>query len=216
MEEINSQPQLNPENDPQEASEKTSEKASEKASGGGETTGPTHAELAIANTAYNIDRELAGLGWDQAPALFALVKTANLLEQDIPEEVRISASQQVADDPNHYTAVLQDIDTDLLEKLPQIWWPENVDGTAVAIERVVLPPSAEADIPADPKARDEFLANHPDRDEVRVVVAVLRDGESWCTLRARSADTASKVAGGAMLVPDLVKALWHTFEADEA
>lgn len=179
-------------------------------------TAPTAAELAVANTAYSIDRELAGLGWDQAPALFALVKTANLLKQDLPDEVRESAAAQVKEDPNHYTAVLQDMDTDLLQKLPDIWWPDEVDGAAIALEQIALPPAAEADIPSEAKAREDFLANHPDRDDIRLVVAVLREGESWCTLRARSADTASKVAGGSMLVPDLVRALWRTFESDES
>lgn len=174
-------------------------------------SGPTQSEIAIANTAYRIDKELSVYGWDQAPCLFALVKTAHLLEQDLPEEVARAARADVAQDSQHYTAVLQELSGDLEQVLGSIWWPDNVEGAAISLERIVLPPQAEADVPSDQKEREEFLVNHPDRDDVRIVVAVLRDGPSWCTLRARSQDSDAKVAGGSELVPELVEALRLTF-----
>jgi hypothetical protein len=74
----------------------------------------------------------------------------------------------------------------------------------------VLPPAAEEDLPADPDEALAYLAAHPDRQDVRIAVGVLRDGTSWCAVRTRSNDSDDAVGQGATLVPGLVEAVQAT------
>jgi hypothetical protein len=87
-----------------------------------------------------------------------------------------------------------------------------VEGVALAVERLVVPPDAERDLPADPDQAAAALAAHPDRKDVRLLVAVLRDGESTCLLRQRDHDTDDKVASGSDIAPGLVQALRATLQ----
>jgi hypothetical protein len=89
-------------------------------------------------------------------------------------------------------------------------WPPEVDGAAIALERVVVPPEAESDLPDDPERAVEHLAAHPERRDVRLVVGGLRDGESMCAVRQRRHDEDGAVAFGPDLVPGLVHALLAT------
>jgi hypothetical protein len=77
---------------------------------------------------------------------------------------------------------------------------------------MVVPPDAERDLPERPEAVVEALAAHPDRRDVRLLVAVLRDGPSICLLRQREHDSDEAVATGTDLAPGLVAALRATFE----
>ncbi len=79
-------------------------------------------------------------------------------------------------------------------------------------ERVILPPSAEAEIPADPTAALRFISAHPEREEVRMAVGSMRSGESWCALRTRTNDSDLEVAHGAELVPGLITAVHATLQ----
>jgi hypothetical protein len=83
------------------------------------------------------------------------------------------------------------------------------------VERLMLPPSAEAAIPddLDDTALASWVADHPERQEVRMTVAVLRDGGTESAVRLREKDTAAEVLTGADLVPGLAAALTATFEA---
>jgi len=81
----------------------------------------------------------------------------------------------------------------------------------VVVERVVLPPAAEEAMPADPDEALAYLMAHPDRQDVRMAVGVLRSGESWCTVRTRANDDDDAVAGGRDLVPGLIEAVTATF-----
>ena len=101
---------------------------------------------------------------------------------------------------------------DLEDLLGQLAWPAEVDGAALSVERSVLPPQAEQAAAAisDDDERLAFLANHPEREDVRMVVGVLRGGESWCALRMRSHDEPTQVVQGSDLVPGLVAALKAT------
>ena len=45
--------------------------------------------------------------------------------------------------------------------LGRIAWPEEVDGCAFVVERVVVPPDAERDLPSDPDAAVELLLGIP-------------------------------------------------------
>src|SRR5665647_335866 len=84
-------------------------------------------------------------------------------------------------------------------------------GAAVVVERVVLPPAAEEAMPVDPDEALAYLMAHPDRQDVRMAVGVLRSGESWCAVRTRANDADDAVAGGRDLVPGLVEAVTATF-----
>ncbi len=67
-------------------------------------------------------------------------------------------------------------------------------------------------MPSDPDEALSYLAEHPEREDVRLAVAVLRDGPSWCAIRTRRNDDPTQVALGPDLVPGLVAALTATFE----
>ena len=69
--------------------------------------------------------------------------------------------------------------------------------------------TAEA-LEADPDVAD-LLQERPDREDIRMVVGVLRGGQSWCTLRSRSHDDDASLYRGERLVPGLVEALAATF-----
>jgi hypothetical protein len=168
--------------------------------------------LAIA--ALDTERHVAAAGWDQPPRLFALVSTEELLER----EPHLRAQMGGADlAEGAFTAIEQEglPATSSIETLVgRIAWPDEVDGCAFAIERMVVPPDAERDLPPKPDEAVDALAAHPDRKDVRLLVAVLRDGRSICLLRQRDHDSDDAVATGKDIAPGLVSALLATFDAD--
>ena len=93
-------------------------------------------------------------------------------------------------------------------------WPANVAGCAAVVERLVLPPDADADIPEDPSRAEEFAREHPDRQEVRIVAGVTRAGATYCALRLRAHDDDQSVVGGSDLVPGLLALLGATLEEE--
>ena len=157
-----------------------------------------------------IESHAAEAGWDQPARLFALVPTADLLAR----EPGLAAALGVADpEPGSLTPVEQDTvpgDRPLEETLHQIMWPAEVLGCAAVVERLVLPPSADEELPEDEAAAQEYAAGHPDRREVRMVAAVTRDGATYCTLRMRSHDDDLSVLEGVDLVPALLELLHET------
>jgi hypothetical protein len=171
----------------------------------------------IARAVHEIERHVAGGGWDGPVRVFALVRTARALADDpsladrLPPDVVADARA----DADHLMSVEQEglpPASDLEELLARISWPPTVDGAAVVVERVVLPSAAEEGMPADRQAALDYLMNHPDRQDVRIAAGVLRSGEAWCAVRARAADDDSAVAGGADLVPGLVTAVAATLD----
>ena len=64
----------------------------------------------------------------------------------------------------------------------------------------------------DPDEALAYLMGHPERQDVRLAVGVLRSGESWCAVRTRTNDDDASVAGGADLVPGLVEAVAATLD----
>ncbi|MEO8555253.1 MAG: PPA1309 family protein [Actinomycetota bacterium] len=162
----------------------------------------------LVTCALETERHVAAAGWDQPPRLFALVRTAGLLERE--PQLR---AQLGGDDEDAFAAIEQEglPDSSSLESmLAQLAWPDDVDGVALAVERLVVPPEAEHDLPDDPGQAAAALAAHPDRKDVRLLVAVLRDGDSTCLLRQRDHDTDDKVASGSDIAPGLVQALSAT------
>ncbi|TQE16886.1 hypothetical protein Sipo8835_01525 [Streptomyces ipomoeae] len=170
----------------------------------------------LTRAVLEIDEYASGLGWDQPARLFALVDTARLKAQ----EPALAAQLGLEDESE--TAGLTPIEQDeipadkaLDEFLGTIAWPDAVVGCALTVERLMLPPSAEASVPEDlDGARlTEWVASHPDRQEVRMTVAVLRDGSRDSALRLREKDSATEVLTGPELVPGLAEALAATFAA---
>lgn len=158
--------------------------------------------------ALDTERHVARSGWDQPIRLFALVSTATLLESE-----PALAAQIPQDERGGFTAIEQDelpSTSSVEELLGPMAWPEQVEGVAIAVERIVVPPEAERDLPADPGQALEALAGHPDRADVRLLAAVLRDGEQVTLLRQRAHDRDEDVAMGAQIAPGLVEALAAT------
>lgn len=156
------------------------------------------------------ERHVARAGWDQNPRLFALVPTADLLAREPHLQGQLQGSDLAA---GALSAIEQEDlpPTSSLESLlGRLSWPEAVAGVALAVERVVVPPEAERDLPEHPDAAVEALASHPERRDVRLLVAVLRDGQSRCLLRQRAHDSEDQVAMGEDLAPGLVHALRAT------
>lgn len=152
-------------------------------------------------------------GWDQAPQLFALVPTADLLAKQPDLAARLDAAAAL-------TPVAQDAlpNADLAEVLATIMWPDTVSGCALAQEIVVLPPEAETSLPAvheptDAEALRRAAAEHPQRREARLVAAVLRDGSVACVLRLRGEQTRDdEIVEDPNLAPNLTNALLATLQ----
>ncbi|WP_269326811.1 PPA1309 family protein [Kineosporia mesophila] len=173
--------------------------------------------LSVRRVIVELERHVATAGWDAPVRVFALVKTAAALQRDpslgsrLPTEV-INASQE---DPDHLTAVEQEglpQAQNLEELLHQIAWPESVDGCAVVVERTVLPPEVEEQIPDDEESAAAWIEQHPDRRDVRLGAAVLRSGEYCCAVRARDHDADDNVAVGRDLAPGLVEGVAATLD----
>ena len=162
--------------------------------------------------AAEIEAFVGQAGWDQQPALFALVPTRVLAADpaaaaylddpsgDIPEAaITPVAQEEMPEGP-------------LDEALAQIGWPAEVIGCALCQEIVMLPPSAESDI--EDLAIDQaasMAAEHPGRREARLVVAVLRSGEVAGILRLRgTSEGPEDLLTGPDLAPNLAAALAET------
>lgn len=162
--------------------------------------------------ALDIERHVASAGWDQNVRLFALVPTAELLA----EEPQLASTTDLHDlVPGALSAVEQEgmpPTSDLESTLARLAWPAAVRGAAIAVERIVVPPDAERDLPTQPTEALDHLAAHPERRDVRLVVAVTRDGRSCCLLRQRAHDSDDRVARGTDIAPGLVAGLLATFE----
>jgi hypothetical protein len=163
----------------------------------------------LRSAAREIEAHAAGSGWDQPARLFALVPTSDLLAR----EPGLATALRVAEaEAGSLTPVEQEAPADhpLEETLEQIMWPAEVFGCAAVVERLVLPPSADTELPEDREAAQEYAAAHPDRQEVRIVAAATRDGAAYCTLRMRAHDEDESVLEGVDLVPGLLELLHGT------
>jgi hypothetical protein len=163
--------------------------------------------------AVEVEAFVGAAGWDQRPALFALVRAVEFIRDD-PSAAAQLGLQDAPDDA--LTPIEQEDlpEGDLDELLGHIGWPESVAGCALAQEIVILPPSAEAELEAAGESATA-AAQHPDRREARLVVAVQRDGSSAAVLRLRpGADGAVEddLLSGPDLAPNLVTALLATLE----
>lgn len=172
-------------------------------------------DVALAEAVHEIERHVAGGGWDGPVRVFALVVTATALDAEpaLTSQLPPAVVARARTDPRHLTSVEQEdlpAAASLEDLLAGLSWPSTVDGAAVVVERVVLPPEAEEAMPPEPDAALEYLMGHPERQDVRIAVGVLRSGSAWCAVRSRASDADDAVAGGADLVPGLVEAVGAT------
>jgi hypothetical protein len=178
-------------------------------------------DTALTQSLIELEQHVAKDGWGQAPRLFALVDTAELIKAE-PRLAAALAPEMVEFDGaigplRSYTSVEQEGfpgDKPLDEALAGIAWPDTVDGVALVVERVMLPPAAEAQMPGTEEGvdLDAWAAAHPDRQEVRIAVGVLRDGSRDCALRLHARDADEDVLSGPDLVPNLANALAQTLQ----
>ena len=167
--------------------------------------------LRLLELVREVERYVAQDGWDQNPRLFALARTADLVALE-PELAETLGTEHASDDLTPIEQELVDRDQPLDELLATTQWPDDVVGAALALERLVLPPAAEEALPDDDlDALEQAAATHPQRQNVRMVVVVTRDGGRMCALRLRSHDTDDQVLAGEELVPRLADALRATF-----
>lgn len=180
---------------------------------------PTPRLLALREAVRDLERHVAARGWDGPVAVFALVRTAGALAAtpQLAGELDEATLTVARADPEHLTSIEQDglpASKTLEELLGQLAWPPQVDGAAIVVERMVVPPEAEQRLPDDPREALDRLMAHPQREDVRMAVGVLRSGESWCALRTRSHDQDDAVSGSPDAVPGLVEALRATLRAE--
>ena len=169
-----------------------------------------------------LERHVGALGWDQPPRLFALVQTDTLVaaEPALAEHLGLQTSEQIGVE-GALTSIEQehfDAGDDLSAALGRIMWPDNVDGCAVSVVRSFLPAASESQIPDDARAAATFVAEHPDRQDIRVVVGALRHrpGTGVDETRpvshgvARLVSNPDDLMGGAELVPGLAALVEQT------
>ena len=174
-------------------------------------TDPLDADPALASAVLEIESHLAQDGWDQPARLYALVDTARLVEH----EPALAAAMGLdhTSEQGSLTAIEQDQlspEVELERALETISWPPEVLGCAAVVERLVLPPDADDEIPDDETEAQRFAREHPDRQEVRIVAGATRHGTTYCALRLRSHDDDQSVVGGLDLVPGLLTLLGAT------
>lgn len=168
--------------------------------------------MTLTPVVLEVERHVAEGGWDQPPRLFALAQTAAL----VAREPALAAALGLTPDDTGWTPVEQEefpADRPVDEVLAQLAWPDDVVGCALVLERIMLPPGAEDALPSGPDVPVGVLAEaaaaHPERQDVRLAVAVLRDGTRMAAIRVRTHDRDDSVLTG----PDLVPALAHALAA---
>ena len=173
------------------------------------------AQLSLADAVREIERHVAAAGWDAPVRVFALVGTTRALaaSPELADQLSADVIAAAVTDESHLTSIEQEglpAASDLEHLLGEITWPSSVDGAAITVERVILPPAAEESMPADQDEALAYLMGHPDRQDVRIAVGALRTGETWSAIRTRAHDDDDAVAMGPDLVPGLVAALRAT------
>ncbi|GAB2444420.1 PPA1309 family protein [Nocardioides hungaricus] len=173
------------------------------------------ADPALAAAVLEIEGHAAEGGWDQPARLYALVDTRTIVEHEPALAAAMGLDESSA--LGSLTPVEQDQlapDRPLEVALQSMSWPPSVAGCAAVVERLVLPPDADAVIPEDPVAAEEFAREHPDRQEVRIAAGATRAGATYCALRLRAHDDDQSVVGGVDLVPQLLQLLGATLEEE--
>ncbi|CUU58846.1 hypothetical protein CcI49_31895 [Frankia sp. CcI49] len=166
-------------------------------------TTPSITELT--SVVLEVERHVAELGWDQPSQVYALADTSELLMREPGLAPHIGDAP-----PGSLTPVEQEPlpQGRLDEVLAGIGWPPEVLGCVLVTELVVLPPSAEAEVPYDERDIEHWAANHPERQDVRLAVGVTRAGMHASCLRVRGDD---ELVIDPDLADNLVDGLLDTF-----
>jgi hypothetical protein len=175
---------------------------------------PEEQQAALVAALVDLERHVGTAGWDQPPRLFALVLTDVFAaaEPALATELGLRTTADGAP-PGALTAVEQESfasSGDLVADLDQLEWPDTVFGCAVSAERTFLPAGAEDGIPDDAEAAAAYVAAHPDRQEIRVVVGADRAGNRHGV--ARLVSNPRELLAAEDLVPGLGAALAHTLD----
>lgn len=166
-------------------------------------------DSAVRRAVLEVEAHTAEDGWDRPPRLYALVPTGDLVRAE--PAMAQSLGLDTESDPDSLTPVTQDdvpLDRPFEETLQQIMWPSGVSGCAAVVERLMLPPGAEDGLPDEAGALATYAAEHPGRQDVRIVVGVARAGEVHCVVRARA--NPDDLLEGPDLVPALARLLRQT------
>lgn len=174
---------------------------------------PEETAEALVAALIELDQHIGRLGWDQPPRLFALVKSARLLEAEpqLAEHLGVSGVDDLL--PGALSSIEQEQfnpqqNPDLEAVLARVMWPESVDGCAFSCVRTFLPADLQDQIPDDPDEAADFVAEHPRREELRLVAGVLRDGSRHAV--ARLVSHPNELLGGPDLAPGVLSALAST------
>jgi len=159
-----------------------------------------------------LERHVARDGWDQPPRLFALVLTDVIAaaEPVVAAELGLRGTA-AGGPPDALTAVEQEEfagSGDLIADLAQLEWPDTVFGCALTAVRTFLPSGLEDELPDGPGAAAAYVAEHPQRQEMRIVVGADRAGNRHGL--ARLVNQPTELLGSRDLVPGLAEALAHT------
>ena len=166
-------------------------------------------DSALRQAVLEVESHAGETGWDQPPQLFALVPTGDLVRAE-PAMARTLGLDESAD-PDSLTPIVQDdvpTDRPFEEALARLMWPPQVVGCAAVVERLMLPPEAEDGMPEEPGELESYAAQHPDRQDVRIVAAVTRTGDAHCAVRMRTSP--DDLLEGPDLVPTLTRLLSET------
>lgn len=168
---------------------------------------------ALRDAVREIEAHAAEEGWDRSARLFALVDTVDI----VTREPGLAAAMGLDSSAGGLTAVEQEElpESALEEALLGIEWPDEVAGCAAVVERFVLPPSVETQIPESDAEARAFAAEHPERQEVRIVAGATRAGATYCALRLRAHDDDFSVIEAPDLVPTLLELLLSTLHPTE-
>ncbi|OYO05072.1 hypothetical protein CGZ95_01860 [Enemella evansiae] len=179
---------------------------------------------ALVAALIELEHHVGAGGWDQPARLFALVLSDELIaaEPELAAHLGIRGSAD-GHPPGALTAIEQENfrnagveegaeplpeEADLPAVLGRIAWPASVHGCALALERTFLPAGHEGQLPDDPEQAARFVAEHPQREELRLVVGVLRDGTQHAV--ARLVSQPDELLGGAELAPGVAEVLAAT------
>lgn len=171
---------------------------------------------ALAAAVLEIEGHVAEQGWDQPARLYALVETARIVARE-PDLARAMGLDDTSA-AGSLTPVEQDQlrpDQPLEQVLESITWPAGVAGCAAVVERLVLPPGVDGQLPDDAVEAERFAREHPERHEVRIVAGATRGGSTYCALRLRAHDDDQSIVAGVDVVPGLLQLVTATLEEEE-
>src|SRR5699024_6189547 len=119
-------------------------------------------KFALREAVIEIEKHNAAAGWDGPVRLYGLINTQAALQltPELQDELPPRALELAKNNPEHLTSVEQeDLPqvTDLESLLATIAWPGAIHGTAIVVERIMLPADVESDLSPEQANDPEFL-----------------------------------------------------------